>query len=116
MTEKNESAIAESTDFTDFLREDYECMADELEIFSQKEQLRIEINSGLEEAMKDLESLKSKLPKNQTATLLNLCKDNVLQTIEGQFGLASLVITSKDGGNVTTAYNFEKGVVSYKSR
>lgn len=115
MTAKNESAIAESTDFTDFLREDYECMADELEIFSQKEQLRIEINSGLEEAMKDLESLKSKLPKNQTATLLNLCKDNVLQTIEGQFGLASLVITSKDGGNVTTAYNFEKGVVATKA-
>lgn len=115
MTAKNESAIAESTDFTDFLREDYERMADELEIFSQKEQLRIEINSGLEEAMKDLESLKSKLPKNQTATLLNLCKDNVLQTIEGQFGLASLVITSKDGGNVTTAYNFEKGVVATKA-
>lgn len=115
MTAKNESAIAESTDFTDFLREDYEKMADELEIFSQKEQLRIEINSGLEEAMKDLESLKSKLSKNQTATLLNLCKDNVLQTIEGQFGLASLVITSKDGGNVTTAYNFEKGVVATKA-
>ncbi len=97
---------AEANNF-DWLSENYDAKAEELEILSQKEQLRIDINSGLEEALRELESLKSQLPKEQTATLLNLCKDNVLQTIEGQFGLASLVISNKSGGNVTTAHNFE---------
>lgn len=103
--------VADMTDF-DYLSKDYDAKIEELESFSQKEILRIEINSGLEEALKELESLKSQLPKEQTATLLNLCKDNVLQTIEGQFGLASLVLSNKSGGNVTTAHNFEKGIVA----
>lgn len=97
---------AEMTDF-DYLSKDYDAKIEELESLSQKELLRIEINSGLEEALQELELLKSQLPKEQTATLLNLCKDNVLQTIEGQFGLASLVLSNKSGGNVTTAHNFE---------
>lgn len=107
--------VAEMTDF-DYLSKDYDAKIEELESLSQKELLRIEINSGLEEALKELESLKSQLPKEQTATLLNLCKDNVLQTIEGQFGLASLVLSNKSGGNVTTAHNFEKGIVARNRR
>lgn len=107
----NERNLAEMTDF-DYLSKDYDAKIEELESLSQKELLRIEINSGLEEALQELESLKSQLPKEQTATLLNLCKDNVLQTIEGQFGLASLVLSNKSGGNVTTAHNFEKGIVA----
>lgn len=102
---------AKMTDF-DYLSKDYDAKIEELESLSQKELLRIEINSGLEEALQELELLKSQLPKEQTATLLNLCKDNVLQTIEGQFGLASLVLSNKSGGNVTTAHNFEKGIVA----
>lgn len=103
--------VVKMTDF-DYLSENYDEKIEELESLSQKELLRIEINSGLEEALQELESLKSQLPKEQTATLLNLCKDNVLQTIEGQFGLASLVLSNKSGGNVTTAHNFEKGIVA----
>ena len=111
MSAENTNLTAEANNF-DWLSKDYDAKAEELEILSQKELLRIEINSGLEEALKELESLKSQLPKEQTATLLNLCKDNVLQTIEGQFGLASLVLSNKSGGNVTTAHNFEKGIVA----
>lgn len=100
----------------DFMREDYDCMADEIEVevqaLTKEQSLRIMVDSELENALKEMESLQSQLPKEQTATLLNLCKDNVLQTIEGQFGLASLVISNKDGGNVTTAHNFEKGIVA----
>lgn len=96
-----------------FFRTDFEAMEAEIAVLDReidKERaLRIMINDGLKNALQELESLEAQLPKEQKATLLELCKDNVLQTIEGQFGLASLVITSQSGGNVTTTHNFEQG-------
>src|SRR5690606_14009059 len=41
-----------------------------------------------------------------------LCKDNIINTVVGQFGLASLVIDARDGGSVTTTHNFEKGITA----
>lgn len=105
----------QTLEFVDYTRTDFDTMANELadmESLSQKEALRVEIDSGLENALKELESLQTQLPKERAENLLELCKSNVLQTIEGQFGLASLVITTKDGGNVTTKHNFEKGITA----
>lgn len=93
----------------DYFSEDFEAMERELEVLDKEQTLRITINEGLESALCELQELEAQLPKEQKATLLELCKDNVLQTIEGQFGLASLVITSQSGGNVTTTHNFEQG-------
>lgn len=73
---------------------------------------KIELNDDLAQALNEFENLKSQLPKEQTATLLELCKDNVLDTITSQFGLASLFIDARDGGSVTTTHNFEKGITS----
>ena len=73
---------------------------------------KIELNDDLAHALNEFEKLKSQLPKEQTATLFELCKDNVLDTITSQFGLASLFIDARDGGSVTTTHNFEKGITS----
>lgn len=96
----------------DFLRTDWESMEGELEVLSQEQTLRMKIDSGLEEALQGLEDLTAKLPKEQGAQLLELCSENVINTVVGRFGLASLIVDARDGGAVTTAYNFKDGTVA----
>ncbi|MBP3224197.1 MAG: sulfite exporter TauE/SafE family protein [Campylobacter sp.] len=74
--------------------------------------LRIQINDELENALNELQELKDKLSSGDSAKLLELCKENAINTITSQFGLASLVISAKDGGSVTTTHNFKKGIVA----
>lgn len=65
--------------FADYERTDYENMADELadmEVLSQKEALRVQIDSELENALKELESLQTQLPRNNLKTFLS----NALKT------------------------------------
>ena len=73
------------------------------------------MNEQLEESINELNALKDQISQKDSATLLELCKDNVIETITGQFGLASLFINSQDGGNVTTTHNFENGVTATKA-
>ena len=96
----------------DYLNDDYSETINELEKLSELELIKIEINEGLEEALKELDSLHDQFSKEDSAKLLDLCKETVIESITGQFGLASLFIESKDGGNVTTSHNFEKGITS----
>lgn len=106
------------SDIVNYLNIDFESTIDEFKNLDKKLELntyQIQINEGLEKALSEFEELKSKLPKEQTATLLELCKDNVLDTITSQFGLASLFIDARDGGSVTTTHNFEKGITSNAS-
>lgn len=114
MTAKNESAIAESTDFTDFLREDYERMADEIEVefqtLSKEQALRIEVDNELDSALKELELLKEKLPKEQMNSLFDQCSKNAIDEVVGHFGLAAVVLNSKEGGNVNTTHNVRQGI------
>ncbi|MDA3055648.1 DUF1524 domain-containing protein [Campylobacter sp. CN_NA1] len=76
------------------------------------ETLRIYINDELEVALGELNELKDKLSQGDSAKLLELCKENAINTITSQFGLASLVISSKDGGSVTTIHNAKKDIYS----
>ncbi|MBR2157252.1 MAG: hypothetical protein IJ923_04335, partial [Campylobacter sp.] len=76
------------------------------------ETLRIHINDELEIALGELNELKDKLSQGDSTTLLELCKENAINTITSQFGLASLVISSKDGGSVTTIHNAKKDIYS----
>lgn len=96
----------------DFLRTDWESMEGELEVLSQEQTLRMKMDSDLEEALQGLEDLTAKLPKEQGAQLLELCSENVINTVVGRFGLASLIVDARDGGAVTTAYNFKDGTVA----
>ena len=101
-----------------YLNIDLESIENEFEILDRNSEFRahqIQLNEHLENALSEFEELKSKLPKEQTITLLELCKDNVLDTITSQFGLASLFIDARDGGSVTTTHNFEKGITSNQS-
>ena len=96
----------------DLLSTNYAEMEKELEEITQEELKKIEINKDLEEAVAELNNLKNQYSQKDSATLLELCKNNVIDTITSQFGLASLFINSQDGGNVTTTLNFEKGITA----
>ena len=85
---------------------------DSFEKLDSREILEIEIDNSLEEAINELNSLQKEFDSIQTEKLVDLCKENVMNTITSQFGLASLFIEAKDGGNVTTTHNFEKGITA----
>lgn len=103
------------TETVDYLNDNFNAVEKELEKITANELIKIEIDGELETAIKELELLKTQMPEKQTATLLEMCKDNVIETVFGQFGLSALFLSSKDGGNVTTTHNFEKGVVATSS-
>ena len=86
--------------FADYERTDYENMANELadmEVLSQEQALRVQIDSELENALKELESLQTQLPKEQSQKLFEQCAQNALDAVIGHFGLAAAVLDSKDG-------------------
>lgn len=99
---------------SDFMREDYESMASELEVevqtLTKEQSLRIEIDSELENALKEMQSLQSQLPKEQMNSLFEQCQKNAIDAVVGHFGLAAVVLNSKDGGNVNTTHNVRKGI------
>lgn len=99
---------------SDFMREDYESMASELEVevqtLTKEQSLRIEIDSELENALQEMQSLQSQLPKEQMNALFEQCQKNAIDAVVGHFGLAAVVLNSKDGGNVNTTHNVRKGI------
>lgn len=99
---------------SDFMREDYESMASELEVevqtLTKEQSLRIEIDSELENALQEMQSLQSQLPKEQMNALFEQCQKNAIDAVAGHFGLAAVVLNSKDGGNVNTTHNVRKGI------
>jgi hypothetical protein len=96
----------------DYLDDDFTHTIEELNALSELDTVQIEINEGLEEALKELDSLHDQFSAEDSARLLDLCKNNVIETITGQFGLAGMFIQTQDGGSVTTSHNFEKGITA----
>lgn len=76
--------------------------------------VKMELDQTLENAINEMNSLQKEYSQGEAENLIELCKDNVMTTIVGQFGLASLFVEAKDGGSVTTTHNFEKGVTANK--
>lgn len=99
---------------SDFMREDYESMASEIEVevqaLTKEQSLRIEVDSELESALKEMQGLQSQLPKEQMNALFEQCQKNAIDAVVGHFGLAAVVLNSKDGGNVNTTHNVRKGI------
>lgn len=99
---------------SDLMRDDYESMASELEVevqtLTKEQSLRIEIDSELESALQEMQSLQSQLPKEQMNSLFEQCQKNAIDAVVGHFGLAAVVLNSKDGGNVNTTHNVRKGI------
>ncbi|MDR2534564.1 MAG: hypothetical protein LBD29_00850 [Treponema sp.] len=96
----------------DLLSVDFIEMIKDLDTLSEQDMVKIEINEGLEEALRELDALHDQFSKEDSASLLDLCKTTVIETITGQFGLAGMFIETKDGGNVTTEHNFENGITA----
>lgn len=71
-----------------------------------------DVDDELAEVMSELEQLKKKYSEEETENLVDLCEVSVMSTIVGQFGLASLFVESKDGGNVSTLHNAKKQIFS----
>ena len=74
--------------------------------------VRLELDQALEDAVNEMNALQNEYSQGEAENLIELCKDNVMTTIVGQFGLASLFVEAKDGGSVTTTHNFKKGVTA----
>ena len=100
------------------LRQDFEIMETELEQVEAQvctkqdcvEILRLQIDEGLDEALKGLEDLTAKLPKEQNITLFEQCTNNALDAVVGHFGLGAVVLNAKDGGNVHTTHNVRQDI------
>lgn len=100
-----------------FINSDYKLLEKELEELSKRDKLRIEVDQGLDEALKDLEEISAKIPQEQTQKLFDQCANNALDAVVGHFGFAAVILDAKDGGNVNTTHNVRNGVyVSEKER
>ena len=91
-----------------FLNQDFDASFE----LDKKEELKIELDNELENALKELNDLQAQLPQEARKALLEQCKDSAIDAITSQFGLASAFIDARDGGSSTTLHNFEKGIVS----
>lgn len=96
----------------DYYIEDFDDKARELDGLYQDGAINIDVDSELEQSIQELNALKDEYSKEEAATLLELCGNTVIDTVTQQFGLLSVLVNSKDGGNVTTAHNFEGGVTA----
>lgn len=89
-----------------FLNQDFDASFE----LDKKEELKIELDNELENALKELNDLQAQLPQEARKALLEQCKDSAIDAITSQFGLASAFIDARDGGSSTTLHNFEKGI------
>ena len=99
----------------DYFNQNFDSTERELKEILDSNAIKIEINEGLEEALSAMQELENQLTEKESAKLIDLCKNTVIETITGQFGLAGLFVQTMDGGNVTTVHNFEKGIVATES-
>ena len=84
----------------------------EIEEVDKLTTLRMDLDATLENAINELNALQDEYSQKSAENLVDLCKVNVMSTIVGQFGIASILLEAKDGGSVTTEHNFEKGIVA----
>lgn len=94
----------------DFFRSDFDKMEREIEVLGKEQSLRIMIDKGLENALRELKDLEASLPSGQTQSLFELCEKNAMQNIQQQFGLHYLVDSAKEGGQVSTTHNVRNGI------
>ena len=94
----------------DFFRSDFDKMEREIEVLGKEQSLRIMIDKGLENALRELKDLEARLPSEQTQSLFELCEKNVMQNIQQQFGLHYLVDSAKEGGQVSTTHKVRNGI------
>ena len=75
---------------------------------SSKYKLDYDIKVPKHEIDSLLINIADKLNESKYDELINECKNIVISSIVGPFGLGKVFNTDKDGGNVTTTHNFEQ--------
>lgn len=71
-------------------------------------ELVIEIDDRVELLLQEINSA----PPGQTVDVAQSLRSVVIDSILGPFGLSATVFDDREGGNVTTVHNFEKGVTA----
>lgn len=100
----------------DEICEDSHKTRDVLSEFEEHQQREMEsfsapINVSVEEVEVLLMDIRSRWDTNQMNRLIGDCRNSVLRSIVGPFGLGSVVATmDKNGGNVTTVHNAKRNV------
>lgn len=85
------------------------------EVFDRTYSIEYDIDVSDSEVEDILATFRQEFDKQRFDALVGSCKNNVLSTIIGPFGLGSLVAKSdKNGGNVTTVNNARQGVYAIK--
>ncbi|EAL9687568.1 hypothetical protein D0W40_07855, partial [Campylobacter coli] len=92
-----------------FINTDYKLLEKELEELSKKDELRLEVDQGLDQALRDLEIISAKIPQEETQKLFDQCANNAMDAVMGHFGFAAVILDAKDGGNVNTTHNVRNG-------
>lgn len=115
MSTENSMAAQYISNENEFSAIEHSTKLSELGVITEYMPLKIQIDEELESAIRELEALSDKYSKDDSERLLILCKDTVIETITGQFGLASMFVSARDGGNSTTPQNFKKGITSSES-
>lgn len=95
-----------------FIKQPNNYYTEVFDALDMREFLRIKIDNSLEEAINEITLLQDKYNSIQSEKLVDLCKENLMYTIASQFGIVRLFLEAKDGGNVTTTHNFEKGITA----
>lgn len=98
----------------DFTEEDYETLekadwTSVLEAFEKKEE---ELDSRINSLLSELENVEE---STDATSLAAQCKDVVIDSILGPFGLTKAMFNDKIGGAVTTQHNASKGIFSKES-
>ncbi|EOC9379858.1 hypothetical protein ACJCM8_000975 [Campylobacter coli] len=71
-----------------FINTDYKLLEKELEELSKKDELRLEVDQGLDQALRDLEIISAKIPQEETQKLFDQCANNAMDAVMGHFGFS----------------------------
>jgi hypothetical protein len=75
-------------------------------------EIEIMVDEELATAISELKDASVNIDEGTIDLLLSNCKDVVVNTIIGPFGLSRSMFNDQDGGSITTLHNFEKGITS----
>lgn len=96
----------------DFVEDNIEMVASSFEMLDAQREMRIEVDMLFVETINEINRIEGVINNQDMEDLMTMCKNQVLETITGQFGLGGIFLSNQDGGNVTTTHNFKKGVVA----
>lgn len=78
--------------------------------FDNSSKIEIELSEEMISLMEEIDKTENKFNEEKASKLIDSCKDVVIASILGPFGLTKLMQVDTDGGSVTTLHNAKKEV------